>query len=40
MLAVERNVKPRNMKFAKLQRRGAINRVGAFIRTNTVNGSF
>ena len=40
VLAVERDVEPRNMKFAKLQKRGggvAINREGAFIRINTVS---
>ena len=39
VLAVERDVKPRNMKFAKVVRGGrggAINREGAFIRINTV----
>ena len=34
VLAVERDVKPRNMNFAKLQ--GGINREGAFIRINMV----
>ena len=37
MLAVEMDIKPRNMKFAKLEKGGgAINRKGAFIRINTV----
>ena len=37
MLAVDRDVKPRNMAFAKVTRRGgAFNRKGAFIRINTV----
>ena len=37
MLAVERDVKPRNMNFAKVEKRGgAINREGAFITKNTV----
>ena len=36
MLAVERDVKPRNMNFAKVERGGAINREGAFITKNTV----
>ena len=39
MLAVERDVKPRNMKFAKVERRGGggvINREGAFIQINTI----
>ena len=37
VLAVERDVKPLNMSFAKVQRRGAINREGAFIWINTVH---
>ena len=37
MLAFERDVKSRNMKFAKVVRRGAINSEGAFIRINTVS---
>ena len=38
MLAVDRDVKPRNMNFAKVEKRGggAINREGAFIAINTV----
>ena len=37
MLAVERDVKPRNMNFAKVEKGGgAINREGAFITINTV----
>ena len=41
MSAVERDVKPRNMNFAKVEKRGgggggAINREGAFITKNTV----
>ena len=37
MLAVERDVKPRNMNFAKVEKGGgAINREGAFITKNTV----
>ena len=36
MLAVERDVKPRNMNFAKEDRRGATNREGVLIRINTV----
>ena len=36
MLAVERDVKPRNMNFAKVEKRGGINREGAFITINTV----
>ena len=38
MLAVERDVKPRNMNFAKVEMRGggAINREGAFITINMV----
>ena len=36
MLAVERDIKPRNMTFAKVERRGASNRKEAFIRTSTV----
>ena len=37
-MAVERDVKPRNMNFAKVEKRvgGGINREGAFIRINTV----
>ena len=37
VLAVERDVKPRNMNFAKLQRMGGINMEVVFIRINTVN---
>ena len=36
LVAVERDVKPRNMKFAKVEMWGAINREEAFIRINTV----
>ena len=38
MLAVERDVKPLNMNFAKVEKGGggAINREGAFITKNTV----
>ena len=38
LVAVERDVKPQNMNFAKVEKRGggAINREGAFIRINTV----
>ena len=40
MLAVDRDVKPRNMNFAKVEKRGggggASNREGAFIAINTV----
>ena len=36
MLVVERDVKPRNMNFAKVEKGGAINREGAFITKNTV----
>ena len=37
MLAVERDVKPRNMNFAKVEKRGGgINREGAFITKNMV----
>ena len=36
MLAVDRDIKPRNMNFAKVERGGAINREGAFIAINTV----
>ena len=37
MLAVDRDVKPRNMNFAKVEKRGGgINREGAFIAINTV----
>ena len=37
MSSVERDVKPRNMNFAKVEKRGgAINREGAFITKNTV----
>ena len=38
MSAVERDVKPRNMNFAKVEKRdgGTINREGAFITKNTV----
>ena len=37
-MAVERDVKPRNINLAKVQKRGrgGINREGAFIRINTV----
>ena len=31
MLAVERDVKPRYMNFAKVETMGAINREGAFV---------
>ena len=34
--AVERDVKPRNMNFAKVEKRRAINREGAFIQIITV----
>ena len=37
LVAVERDVKPRNMNFAKVEREGVINREGAFIRINTIN---
>ena len=39
VLAVERDVKPQNMNFAKIDRRGggATNREGALIRINTVS---
>ena len=38
LVAVERDVKPRNMNFAKVEKRGggATNREGALIRINTV----
>ena len=36
LVAVERDVKPRNMNFAKVEKKGGINREGAFIRINTV----
>ena len=37
MLAVERDVKPRNINFSKVEKgEGAINRDGAFITINTV----
>ena len=37
VLAVERDIKPHNMNFAKVDRRGgATNREGALIRINTV----
>ena len=37
MLPVERDVKPRNMNFAKVDRRGgATNREGVLIQINTV----
>ena len=36
VLAVERDVKPRNMNFAKVDRRGATNREGALIWINMV----
>ena len=38
MLAVDRDVKPRNMNFAKVEKTGGggINREGAFIAINTV----
>ena len=36
VLAVERDVKQRNMNFAKVDRRGGTNREGALIRINTV----
>ena len=38
LVTVERDVKPRNMNFAKVEKRGGggINREGAFIRINTV----
>ena len=39
MLAVDRDVKPRNMNFAKVEKGGGggtINREGAFIAINTV----
>ena len=38
MLAVKRNVKPRNMNFAKVEGKGvgAINREGAFVWINAV----
>ena len=38
LVAVERDVKPRNVNFARVEKGGgAINREGAFIRINTVN---
>ena len=37
MLAVEMDVKPRNLNFAKVELKGGINREGAFIRINTVH---
>ena len=37
VLAVERDVKPRNMNFAKVdRRRGVTNREGALIRINMI----
>ena len=39
LVAVERDVKPRNMNFAKVEKRGwggVINREGAFIRISTL----
>ena len=41
LLAVERDVKPRNMNFSKVEKRGgggggAINREGTLVRINTV----
>ena len=40
VLAVERDVKPRNMNFANVDRRGGTNREGALIRINTVYPNF
>ena len=36
MLAVEKDLKPRNMNFAKVERMGEINREGAFVWIITV----
>ena len=36
LVAVEREVKPRNMNFSKVEKEGGINREGVFIRINTV----
>ena len=36
MLAVEMDVKPQNMSFAKVELGGGINREGAFVQINTV----
>ena len=36
LVDVEGDVKPQNMNFAKVEKRGAINSEGAFIRINMV----